>query len=43
MVALTKKNIADLINHPDNFSNEQLSSLKELAKKHPFSGLINSF
>ena len=42
MVALTKKNIADLINQPANFSNEQLSSLKELANKHPFSGLINS-
>jgi hypothetical protein len=42
MVGLTKSNIAKLIEHPENFSEDQLSSLKNLAKQYPFSGLINS-
>ena len=42
MVALTKKNIAELIKHPDKISKEQLSSLKNLANQYPYSGLIHS-
>ena len=42
MVGITTKNIIELITEPESISDQQLSSLTELAKKYPFSGLVNT-
>ncbi len=42
MVGITKKNITDLIVHPEKITDEQLSLLINLAKEYPFSSLLNT-
>ena len=42
MVVITKKNIRDLIVHPEKITDEQLPLLINLTKEYPFSSLLNT-